>query len=152
MNRKWMISCICALALACAGLQSMAQTNPSQTTPPAGQSAPSQTNPSAAQTQEGAGQTAADPELVAKVQARLQQISTELGLTDEQKSQLKPILQEEFARLKAVKDDRLRSIDDKKSKMKEIQDDARGKMKSVLSPEQKKKLDEMKGNEEDNQQ
>jgi len=146
MNRKWMMICILTLAVAFTALQGMAQTYPNQTTPPANQSAPSSTSPSAAQSE--AGQAIANPEVAAKVQAKLQQISTELGLSDDQKAQLKPILQEEFKQLKAVKDDTTGSVADKQEKMKGIHESARGQMKQVLTPEQQKKLAEMKGNDD----
>ncbi|HEV7551259.1 MAG TPA: hypothetical protein VGP65_06240 [Candidatus Angelobacter sp.] len=146
MKRKRMMICILMLALAFTALQGMAQTSPNQTTPPADKSAPTSTSPSAAQSD--AGQAIADPELAAKVEARLQQLSTELGLSDVQKNELKPILQEEFKRLKAVKDDTTRSVDDKKEKSKDVQESARGQMKQVLSPNQQKRLAELTGNDD----
>ncbi|HEY2389557.1 MAG TPA: hypothetical protein VGK22_00160 [Candidatus Angelobacter sp.] len=140
MKRKWMMIYSFTLALSFTALQGMAQT-PNQA-PPA-QSAPAST----AQSEDS--QAVTDPELAAKVQARLQQISAELGLSDDQKAQLKPILQEEFKRLKAVKDDKMRSADDKKEKSKDVQDSARDQMKQILSPDQQKKLSELK--EDDDQ-
>jgi Spy/CpxP family protein refolding chaperone len=145
MKRKWMMVCILTLAVAFTALQGMAQTSPSQTTPPANQSAPASTSPSAAQSEAG---QAIDPEVAAKVQAKLQQISTELGLSDDQKAQLKPILQDEFKRLKAVKDDTSQSVADKQEKAKSVHDSARDQMKQILTPDQQKKLAEMKGNDD----
>jgi Spy/CpxP family protein refolding chaperone len=146
MKKKWTMICILTLALAVTTLQGMAQTPPNQTTPPTDQSAPNSTSPSAAQSE--AGQATADPELAAKVEARLQQLSTELGLSDVQKNELKPILQEEFKRLKAVKDDTTRSVEDKKEKSKDVQESARDQMKQVLSPNQQKKLAELTENDD----
>jgi len=141
-----MMICSLTLALAFTALQGMAQTSPNQTTPPADQSAPPSTSPSAAQSE--GGQAVADPELNAKVEARLQQLSAELGLSDVQKNELKPILQEEFKRLKAVKDDTTRTIDNKKEKSKDVQESARDQMKQVLSPNQQKKLAELPENDD----
>lgn len=146
MNRKWMMTFSLILAMAFTVLQGMAQTSPNQTPPP-DQSVPSSTSPSAAQSETGQG--IANPELAGKVQARLQQISTELGLSDDQKSQLKPILQEEFKQLKAVKDDTTLGLDEKKVRAKGIQNSAREQMKQILTPDQQKKLAEMR---EDNDQ
>src|SRR5262249_47560514 len=56
---------------------------------------------------------AVDPATKAKVQEKLQHISTELNLTDDQKTQLKPMLQSEVQQLQAVKDDTSLSPDQK---------------------------------------
>ena len=75
----------------------MAQNTPDQ--------AASQAANAASQAKDDAAQALADPEVKAKVQAKLQELATELNLTDDQKAQLKPILQDEFKQAKAVKED-----------------------------------------------
>ncbi len=90
------------------------------------------------------GPSSVDPETRAKIQARLQQISTELNLTDDQKTQLKPILQSEFQQLKAVKDDTSMSADQKKAKAQEIHASAKSQMANILTPDQQKKLAAMR--------
>jgi Spy/CpxP family protein refolding chaperone len=85
-----------------------------------------------------------DPETKAKVQEKLQQISSELNLTDAQKAQLKPILQSEVQQFQAVKNDTSLSPDQKQAKVKEIQQTYRSQMSSVLTPEQQKKWATMK--------
>ena len=90
------------------------------------------------------GTAAVDPETRAKVQEKLQQISGELNLSDDQKQQLKPILQNEFQQLKAVKDDTSLSDDQKRSKVGEIRGNAKSQMSTILTPDQQKKLDTMK--------
>lgn len=91
-----------------------------------------------------AEQSTADPELKAEVQSYLQQVSTELNLTDDQKTQIKPILQNEFQQLKSVKDDASLSEDQKKSKAQEIHASAKSQISAVLTPDQQKKLAKMR--------
>jgi Spy/CpxP family protein refolding chaperone len=90
------------------------------------------------------GTAAVDPETRAQVQEKLQHISSELNLSDDQKQQLKPILQSEFQQLKAVKDDASLSPDQKQSKAQEIQQNAKSQMATILTPDQQKKLQSMK--------
>jgi len=90
------------------------------------------------------GTSQVDPETRAKVQEKLQQISGELNLSDDQKQQLKPILQNEFQQLKAVKDDTSLSDDQKRTKVGEIRGNAKSQMSTILTPDQQKKLETMK--------
>jgi len=140
MNKRLILICICALALTCAGLQALAQDKPDQQPP---QTAPgAQTNP---QPSTDASQAVvADAETAAKVDARLEQLTTELGLSDDQKTQIKPILLDAAKRLQAVKNDNTRTVDAKKAKMDEVHDNARGQIRQFLTPDQSKKLDAMK--------
>ena len=85
-----------------------------------------------------------DPETKAKVQAYLQQMSSELNLTDDQKTQIKPILQSEFQQLKTVKDDTTMSADQQKAKAQEIHASAKSQIANILTPEQQKKLATMR--------
>jgi len=85
-----------------------------------------------------------DPETRAKVQARLQELSTELNLTDDQKAQLKPILQDEVQQLRAVNDDASLTADQKKAKFTDIRQSHKSQMVSILNPEQQKKLQLLK--------
>ena len=140
MNRKLILICICALALTCAGLQAVAQDKPDQPPP---QTAPSgQTNPQPSTDSSQAG--VSDAEASAMVDARLQQLTSALGLSDDQKTQIKPILLDAAKRLQAVKNDTTRSIEAKKDKMDEVHDSARGQIRQFLTPDQGKKLDAMK--------
>jgi len=85
-----------------------------------------------------------DPETKAKVQQQLQQISSDLNLTDAQKAQLKPILQSEVQELKSVKDDASLSPDQKQAKAKDIRQNYKSQISSILTPEQQKKLATMR--------
>jgi protein CpxP len=75
---------------------------------------------------------------------RLQKLATELNLSDDQKSQLKPILEEEGGKMKALRDDSSLSRQDRMQKMKTIMADTRSKMDPILNDDQKKKLDDMR--------
>ena len=143
MNKKLILICICVLALTCGGLQALAQDKPDQ---PAPQTAPgSQTNP---QPSSDASQAAvSDADAAAKVDARMQQLTTELGLSAEQQAQIKPILIEGAKRLQAVKNDNTRSIEAKQSKMDEVHDSTRGQLRQFLTPDQSKKLDALKADD-----
>jgi len=95
--------------------------------------------------------TSVDPETKAKVQEKLQQISSELNLTDAQKAQLKPILQSEVQQLQAVKNDSSLSPDQKQAKVSEIRQSYKSQMSNILTPEQQKKWESMKKMEESTQ-
>ena len=140
MNKKLILICICALALTCAGLQALAQDKPDQQPP---QTAPgAQTNP---QPSTDSSQTlVSDAETSAMVDARMQQLTSTLGLSDDQKNQIKPILLDAAKRLQAVKNDNTRSVEAKKDKLDEVHDSARGQIRQFLTPDQSKKLDAMK--------
>lgn len=135
MNKKTLLILTCALFLALAGLQAVAQSSDDQAA-----SQPS----SMSQAASDPSQAAADPEVRAKVQARLQQLSSELNLTDDQKAQLKPILQDEVQQLKAVHDDASLSPDQKKAKATDIRQSHKSQIGSILTPEQQKKLETIK--------
>ena len=130
MNKKRLLVPTCALFLAFAGLQGFAQ---SSAVPASSQAA----------SMSQAGQSA-DPETRAKVQARMQDLSAELNLTDDQKAQLKPIVQDEVQQLRAVNDDASLTADQKKAKFTEIRQSHRTQMVSILNPEQQKKLELLK--------
>jgi Spy/CpxP family protein refolding chaperone len=85
-----------------------------------------------------------DPATQAKVQQHLQHISSELNLTDDQKTQLKPILQNEVQQLKAVDNDTSLNPDQKKAKARDIHQSAKSQMATILTPDQQKKLASMK--------
>jgi hypothetical protein len=141
MNKKLTLICICVLALTCAGLQALAQDKPDQPAPQtANPGAQTNPQPSTDARQEGVS----DAEAAARVNARMQQLTIELSLSDEQKTQIKPILLDAAKRLQAVKNDTTRSIEEKKSKMDAVHDSARGQIRQFLNADQSKKLDAMK--------
>lgn len=144
MNKKLILICICVLAFTCAGLQAVAQDKPDQPAPQTANPG-SQTNPQpSSDPNQGA---VSDADSAAKVDARLQQLTSELGLSAEQQAQIKPILVEGAKRLQAVKNDNTRSIEAKQSKMDEVHDNTRGQLRQFLTPDQSKKLDAMKADD-----
>jgi Spy/CpxP family protein refolding chaperone len=136
MNKRTLLVLTCALFLALAGLQGFAQ---SSADPAASQAASN-----ASQAAGDPNQAAVDPETRAKVQAKLQELSSELNLTDDQKTQLKGIVQDEVQQIKAVRDDSSLSPDQKKAKVTEIRQSHKSQMSSILTPEQQKKLETIK--------
>jgi Spy/CpxP family protein refolding chaperone len=139
MSKRTLVVLVCALFLAFAGLQVVAQSTPDQ--------AASQAN-AASQTKDDAAQATAGPDISVKVDEEMQKLVPELDLTNEQQKKMKPILQDEFKQLKAVKDDASLSPEQKKAKAAEIQDGAKSQIGSILTPGQKKKLAAMKENHE----
>ncbi len=75
---------------------------------------------------------------------RLQKLAEELGLTDAQKEQLKPILKSEFEQMKAVKEDTTLDKPAKKEKFKSIHQASMEQIKAILTPEQMEKWKEMR--------
>jgi len=140
MNKRTLPAFACALILVFAGLQGFAQSTADKAAN------------AASQAKDVAGQAAADTETKAKVEAKLQRLASELNLTDDQKTQLKPVLQGEYKQLKAVHDDTSMPSEQKESKMKEIHDGAKGQINSILTPEQQKKLAAMKEEKEQHEQ
>lgn len=139
MNKRTLLVLTCILFFTCFGLQAIAQSTADQASQAASQAANS-----ASQAKDDASQALADPDTRAKVDARLQKLSSELNLTDDQKTQLKPVLQGEYKQLKAIHDDSSMSTDQKQSKMTEIHEGAKSQINSILTPDQQKKLAEMK--------
>lgn len=140
MNKKYILLFTCFLCLTFV-LQAKAQNPASQ--------AASQASSAASQAKDDTSQAMGDTETKAKVQTKLEKLSSELNLTDDQKNQLKPVLQGEVKELKSVRDDSSLSDDQKKAKMAEIHESSKSQMSSILTPEQKTKLAAMKENPDD---
>lgn len=78
------------------------------------------------------------------VDSRLQAISDKLNLSDDQKTKLKPILQDEASQLKALKSDTSMTSDQKMDKAKEIRASHKSQIDAILTPEQQQKWQQMK--------
>ena len=78
------------------------------------------------------------------MQDRLEWLSKELNLSDEQKEKLKPILQDEGKQMRAVHDDSSLTPDQRRDKMKQIHQTFRPQIQAVLTPEQQEKLKNLK--------
>jgi len=67
-------------------------------------------------------------------------MAKQLGLSKDQKSQLKPIRKEAKAQIKAIKADTTLSKSERKARIKAVRADAMSKTNAVLSPAQQAKL------------
>lgn len=113
----------------------------SQTGSQAG-SAPQSSSPNSSQTGPGAqgGSSPAAPQGQAPGP---RSVEDELQLTDAQKAQLQPIIQEEMSQIEAVRNDSTLTMDQKVEKVRQIKQTEFPKIQAVLTPEQQKKLAEM---------
>ncbi len=76
-----------------------------------------------------------------RAEAELADLSRNLNLTDEQKTKIKPLLEEEHMKIHAVREGNTGSADEQKAKTKVIRDDANAQIRAVLTPEQQTKFD-----------
>lgn len=133
MNKKIAILVLSfAVLVTLAGLQSVAQSSADQAASQASQAA-----------QESASQ-AADTSARVKVQERLQHLSSELNLTEDQKAKIRPILQNEVSQIKTVHADTSMSAGDKEARIKDIHTSAKSQINEILTPDQQKKLAAMR--------
>ena len=75
---------------------------------------------------------------------RFKEISEALGLTEEQKTQIKPIVTEEAAALAAIWQDKSLSREASREKAKAVRDSFGAKIEALLTPEQKTKWEGLK--------
>ena len=69
--------------------------------------------------------------------------SAKLNLTDQQKSQIKPILEQSREQMKAVRQDTSLTSEQKKEKAKQIREQTRAQILPLLTPEQQQQLQQM---------
>ena len=74
---------------------------------------------------------------------RLKMMGEHLGLTEEQKGKLAPILKSEAQELRTLREDTALDRDAKRSKMMEIRKKYEAQIRAVLTTEQQAKFDEM---------
>ncbi len=77
----------------------------------------------------------------AKADSELADLDTKLTLTDDEKAKIKPILDDETAKIHAVRMDKTGTPDDQKAKTKVIRDAANTQIRVVLTPDQQKTFD-----------
>ena len=75
--------------------------------------------------------------------AMLDHMSTELNLTDDQKTKIKPILEDQSKQMQQLRQDSSSSDQDRHAKMKQIHESTMSQVKPILNADQQKKLDEM---------
>jgi periplasmic protein CpxP/Spy len=66
----------------------------------------------------------------------IDQLATELKLTDDQKAKVKPILEAQRQKMTDLRQDTTLSQEDRRTKMQAIREDTLKQMKEVLTPEQ----------------
>lgn len=100
-----------------------------------------------------AGQTSTAPQTSAQSheamgapspEAHVQMLSEKLNLSEDQKTKLKPIFQDQEQQLKAVHDDASLTPEQKTAKKKAIHETTHDQINAVLTPEQQEKFKAMK--------
>jgi Spy/CpxP family protein refolding chaperone len=76
-----------------------------------------------------------------RADSELADLSTKLTLTDDQKAKIKPILDDQTAKIHQVKMSKVGTSDDQKAKTKQIREDAATKIRALLTPDQQKLYD-----------
>ena len=76
-------------------------------------------------------------------QERVDRLSTDLNLNDEQKAKIKKIFEAEADKMKALREDQSTPPEEKRPKMMEIRKASSDQVKAVLDKDQQKKYDEM---------
>ncbi len=73
----------------------------------------------------------------------LQRLDKQLKLTDDQKTSIKPILEDRQKKMESLHSDMSLSREDRMAKMRSIREESNGKIRDVLNDDQKKQFDEM---------
>lgn len=68
-----------------------------------------------------------------------------LNLTDDQKSQVKAILEDRVQKMRSVRSDTSLSPEDRRSKMGSISEESNSKIRAPVNDDQKQKFDQMQG-------
>ncbi|MDX2227932.1 MAG: hypothetical protein SFY92_12680 [Verrucomicrobiae bacterium] len=77
-----------------------------------------------------------DPAKKAEMKAKREQFQKEMGLTEDQMSQLKTLRNSRKEEMKALKEDKSLAKEDKKAKFEALRAKYDGQMKQILTPEQ----------------
>ena len=73
----------------------------------------------------------------------LQHMTKQLNLTSEQQEKVRPILENQFKQMQAVRQDTSLSRQDRMSKMRSLHQDTMSQIKPLLNSDQQQKLDQM---------
>jgi protein CpxP len=73
---------------------------------------------------------------------QLERLSKALNLTDDQKQQIRPILQDRQEKMQGVRSDTSLSREDRMNRMRSTIEETNGKIRAVLNGEQKQKFDQ----------
>ena len=74
---------------------------------------------------------------------QLERLSKALNLTDDQKQQIRPILQDRQEKMQSVRSDASLSREDRMNKMRSTFEETNSKIRAILNDEQKPKFDQM---------
>jgi periplasmic protein CpxP/Spy len=74
---------------------------------------------------------------------RLQHMTKQLNLSEDQQQKIKPILEQESQQMQALHQDSTISQQDRRSKMMQIRQDTMSQIKPILNSDQQKKLEDM---------
>ncbi len=74
---------------------------------------------------------------------QLERLSKALNLTDDQKQQIRPILQDRQEKMQSVRSDTSLSREDRMNKMRSTFEETNSKIRAILNDEQKPKFDQM---------
>lgn len=75
---------------------------------------------------------------------RLKRMDAKLGLSDEQKAKIRPIIEDEIAQLKALQEDTSLTRTQKRERLQEIRTRCHSRIREHLTAEQQKQVDAMK--------
>ena len=75
--------------------------------------------------------------------AMLERMSKELNLTDDQKTKIKPILEEQTKQMQDARQSTSTSDQDRRAEMKQIHENTMSQIRPILNSDQQKKLEEM---------
>lgn len=99
------------------------------------QEKPQSDRPGGGRAERGRGQMSPDDQL--------QRLSETLNLTDDQKTQILPILKNRQEEMQKLRSDSSMSREDRMTKMRSIMEESNKKIRAVLNDDQKQKYDEM---------
>lgn len=74
----------------------------------------------------------------------MKMLAEKLGLTDDQKAKIKPIVEDEMQQARAVREDESLDREARWQKFQEIRKAHNAQIRALLTPDQQKKLDEMR--------
>lgn len=77
-------------------------------------------------------------------EAQLDHMSQALNLTDDQKTKIKPILEDQSKQMEQLRQDSSLSQEDRRSKFQQIHENTMSQIRPLLNADQQKKLDAMK--------
>ena len=122
-----------AMKVSLAGILALSLSFPLMATP---QDASQETQPQGHHGRHGAG-------MMASPEQRLEHLSQQLNLTDDQKAKIKPMLEDEAQKMQALHNDSSLSRQDKRAKSMAIRQASSDQIKSVLNEDQQKKFADM---------